>query len=99
MANAPPPREPREPRDRDVIVTEREGDGGRGPWNVVAALVVAIALVLVVWLIIDAVGGEVDDGGGGVDVPEEIDVNVDGGGGGDSGGGDSGGGDSGGGGS
>ena len=76
------PREPREPvRDREVIVSE---PAGGGPGGVIAVIIGIVALVLVVWLLISMLGGDGEQNleiDGGVDVPEEIDVNVDNGGG------------------
>lgn len=74
------PREPREPvRDREVIVSE---PAGGGPGGVIAVIIGIVALVLVVWLLISTLGGSGEDleVDGGLDVPEEIDVNVDNGG-------------------
>lgn len=68
------PRDPayREPvREREVIVTE-----GRGPGGLIALLVGIAAVVLIVWLVVSNLGAVTGDGGTTVDVPEQIDVNV-----------------------
>lgn len=65
--------EDRTVREREVIVTDRDRGGGVGT---VIAAVVGIILVLVVgWMLFAGGGADVDDGG--IEVPSEVDVNVD----------------------
>lgn len=71
------PRDPayREPvREREVIVT----DSGRGPGGLIALLIGIAALVLIVWLVVQSLGGAVSGDGGApaMDVPEQVDVNI-----------------------
>jgi hypothetical protein len=63
----------REPiQEREVIVTDRD----RGPGGLIALLVGIAAVVLIVWLVVSNLGAVTGDGGTTVDVPDQIDVNV-----------------------
>jgi hypothetical protein len=68
-----------ESREREVIVTDNGRDSS--PLGMVLAIVGIIAVLLVAWYAINAIGGG-DVDGGGIDVPSEVnvDVNNDGGG-------------------
>lgn len=73
-AEYPPDPAYREPiREREVIVTDRD----RGPGGLIALLVGIAAVVLIVWLVVSNLGAVTGDGGTTVDVPDQIDVNVD----------------------
>lgn len=75
---------------REVIVTD---SGNRGTGYVLAVIIAILGVLLVVWLFLNVGGGE-----GGDVLPDEVNVDIDdgggesGGGGGESGGGDTGGG-------
>jgi len=63
----------REPiHEREVIVTDRD----RSPGGLIALLVGIAAVVLIVWLVVSNLGAVTGDGGTTVDVPDQIDVNV-----------------------
>lgn len=79
-------------REREII----ERDPGGGPWGVIAAIVGAVVLVLLIWFLFAGMG---DTGGGtDIEVPDQIEVDIDdgAGGGGADAGGDTGGADAGG---
>lgn len=62
-------------REREVIVTDNGRDSS--PLGMVLAIVGIIAVLLVAWYAINAIGsggGEVD--GGGIEVPSEVNVDV-----------------------
>lgn len=86
--------EPRQEREREIIVTDT-GPRGGGVGAVVAAIVGLIIVLLVGWFLLNMVGviGQAGDEGGGAD----IEVEVPEGGGGQDGGGQDGGGQDGGG--
>jgi hypothetical protein len=56
----------------DVHVHQAPGSGGGMGW--VAAVIAVVVLLLVVWFLF--AGGAADDGGTTIEVPEEIDVNI-----------------------
>jgi len=65
-------------REREVIVTDG-GDGHNGDRSVssmLMAIVGIIVVLLVGWFAIQAISGS-DTGDGGLDVPTEVDVNID----------------------
>lgn len=73
-----PPRET--VREREII----ERDPGGGPWGVIAAIIGAVVLVLLIWFLF---AGMRDTGDGtDIEVPDQIEVDVNDGG--DAGGGD-----------
>jgi hypothetical protein len=80
-AQNPPPREPGPEREREVIVT----NGGGGAGTAVAVIVGVIVLVVLLFVLFGGgFGGGADDGGdvveapeAEVDVPDEVDVEVD----------------------
>lgn len=83
----PRPEEPRREREREVIVTDRDGGRGSNVGAVIAAIVGAVVVLVVAWLLVfDGGGGESGDPA----FPDEVDVDIDDGGG--AGGGDAGGG-------
>lgn len=73
-AEYPPDPAYREPiHEREVIVTDRD----RGPGGLIALLVGIAAVVLIVWLVVSNLGAVTGDGGTTVDVPDQVDINVD----------------------
>ncbi len=86
----PTTREPTTTREREIIVTNGNGGGGNGVGATILAIVGILVVLLVGWFAIQAISGS---DGGGVDVPDEINLNVDdgSGGGGETGGGETGG--------
>lgn len=67
----------RETRDREVIVTDRSGTSAG---TVIAAVIGVLLVLLVGWLLFGGGFGDADDAPA-VDVPSEVEVDVDGGGG------------------
>jgi hypothetical protein len=67
----PPPRE----REREVIVTDGGRRGGSGA--VIAAVLGVLAVILVIWLLAGGLFIGSEGGDATVDVPSEMDVNVD----------------------
>lgn len=68
----PNPNEPATTREREVIVTN---DGRRGYGGIVVAVLAIVVIALIGLFVVNALSGDGD--GGGVSVPDEIDVNVD----------------------
>lgn len=65
-------------REREVIVTNGDGHHAGGPSvaSMVMAVVGIIVVLLVGWFAIQAISGT-DGGDAGLDVPQEMDVNID----------------------
>ncbi len=61
--------------DREVIVTERNGGSGAG--MILAAIIGVLGILLAVWLFMNLGGNE---GGEGGVIPDQINVDIDGGG-------------------
>lgn len=63
-------------REREVIVTNGDGHhGDRSVSSMLMAIVGIIVVLLVGWFAIQAISG--GDGDAGLDVPQEMDVNID----------------------
>lgn len=77
MAEHHPDDAPRREREREVIVTD--GGRGNGMSTVVAAVIGIILVLLVGWFLFNVVGGadSGDSGGAEIDVPSEVNVDVD----------------------
>jgi hypothetical protein len=64
-------------REREVIVTNGgDGHGDRSVSSMLMAVVGIIVVLLVGWFAIQAISGS-DTGDGGLDVPAEMDVDID----------------------
>lgn len=69
-------------KEREVIVTNGDSGhhgGGHSVSSMVMAVIGIIVVLLVGWFAIQAISGS-DGGDAGLDVPQEMDVNIDGGG-------------------
>lgn len=64
-------------REREVIVTN--GDSGRGMGGTIFGVAAAIVLLVLAYVLITSLSGG-ESGDAGLDVPSEMDVNIDGGG-------------------
>lgn len=67
-------------REREVIVTNNGGDGHHGSDRSVSSMLMAIVGIVVVllvgWFAIQAISGSAGEGDAGLDVPAEMDVNI-----------------------
>lgn len=76
--NQPPANQP-PAREREVIVTD--GGGRSGMSGALVAVLAIIVIAIIAFFVINAIGGAADDmDAPSVDVPSEMDVNVDSGG-------------------
>lgn len=65
-------------REREVIVTNGDGHhGDRSVSSMLMAIVGIIVVLLVGWFAIQAISGSGGDADAGLDVPQEMDVNID----------------------
>lgn len=65
-------------REREVIVTDTGNGGGNGLGSALVAIVAVVVLVVLGWFAVQAISDSGADGGG-IEMPSQVDVNIDGG--------------------